>query len=62
MKSRYLFIASVAVEHSSVLVVDELVNNLILVGDGQRELAVLCSDVLEVILPIKSTLQFPEQT
>ena len=62
MKSRYLFIASVAVEHFSVLVVDELVNNLILVGDGQRELAVLCSDVLEVILPIKSTLQFPEQT
>ena len=59
---KYLFIVSVAVEHASVLVVDQPVDQLVWVGVGQGKLSALMIRVLKVSVSIQSRLQFSEQT
>ena len=46
---KYLFIVSVAVEHASVLVVDQPVDQLVWVGVGQGKLSALVIRVLKVV-------------
>ena len=60
---KYLFIVPVAVEHASVLVVDQPVDQLVWVGVGQGQLSTLMIRVLKVVsVSIQSRLQFSEQT
>ena len=53
---KYLFIVPVAVEHASVLVVDQPVDQLVRVGVGQGQLAALMISVLMVSVSIQSRL------
>ena len=58
---KYLFIVSVAVEHSSVLVIDHLVHKLVGVCH-HTHLARLGLHLREVSLAIQSRFKFPEKT